>query len=441
MAVARVLEQEFYIDSAGRSTLRHWRGGWWEWMRARWIEVELQTMAASAYAFTEHAVYASGDELVPWSPSRRKIGDLLDALAAVVHLRAGVSMPCWLDDRAYDGVLVSVENGLLDVRERTLLQHTPVFFNATAVPFAYIPSSPVPRRWLGFLDAIWPGDLASKAALAEWFGYIGSGRLDLQKILLLVGPTRAGKGVIARLLSELVGVENVAGPTLSSLNGDFGLAPLLGKTLAVVSDARLTGRNANVVVERLLSISGEDNLTVNRKYRQQWTGRLPTRLMICSNELPQLGDASMAIAGRFVPLLLSRSWLHREDRGLEPALQDELPGVLNWSLDGLERLSGNGRFTESPGAGEAIVALQDLASPVAAFVRDRCVRDGSHEVTVDELYLAWRGWADDNGHVRSTKQVFGRDLRAAVPGLRVIQHGPIGGDRFRVYAGIALREG
>ena len=41
--------------------------------------------------------------------------------------------------------------------------------------------------------------------------------LDLQKILLLVGPTRAGKGVIARVLGALVGRGNVAGPTLASL--------------------------------------------------------------------------------------------------------------------------------------------------------------------------------------------------------------------------------
>ena len=32
-----------------------------------------------------------------------------------------------------------------------------------------------------------------------------SGRLDLHKILLLVGPTRAGKGVIARVLGALIG--------------------------------------------------------------------------------------------------------------------------------------------------------------------------------------------------------------------------------------------
>jgi putative DNA primase/helicase len=244
-----------------------------------------------------------------------------------------------------------------------MLEHTPRFFNGTSVPFEYDPDAEPAARWLAFLGELWPGEAASAAALQEWFGYVISGRLDLHKILLLVGPTRAGKGVTARILGELVGRENVAGPTLSSLNGDFGLAPLLGKSLAVVSDARLNGRNASVVVERLLSISGEDTLTVNRKYREQWTGKLPTRLMLCSNELPQLGDASMAIAGRFVPLMLTKSWLNREDHELELALRAELPAVLNWALDGLERLvHQQGRFTRSPGADDAIVALQDLAS-------------------------------------------------------------------------------
>ena len=60
------------------------------------------------------------------------------------------------------------------------------------------------------------------------------------------------------------------------------------------------GKNGNIVVERLLSISGEDTLTVNRKYRDQWSGKLPCRLHVISNELPRLGDASTAIVGRVV---------------------------------------------------------------------------------------------------------------------------------------------
>jgi putative DNA primase/helicase len=129
-----------------------------------------------------------------------------------------------------------------------------------------------------------------------------------------------------------------AAPRLNSLGGEFGLAPFIGKPLAVISDARFVGKNGNVVVERLLSISGEDTLTVNRKYREQWTGKLPTRLHIVSNELPRLGDASSAVIGRIVLLLLSQSWLGREDHGLEITLREELTGILNWSLDGCAAL-------------------------------------------------------------------------------------------------------
>jgi putative DNA primase/helicase len=443
MDVARELVDARY-HSDDLLTLRHWRGAWWQWRTCRWVELEQRAMAAAAYRFTERAFYEAEQKgetvLKPWAPNRHKIIDLLDALAAIVHLAEEVTMPAWLDGTVYDGLLVATTNGLLDVAGRQLLPHTPSFFNATSVPFPYAPLAAKPERWRRFLSELWPEERKAISALQEWFGYTISGRLDLHKILLLVGPTRAGKGVIARILGALVGNENVAGPTLSSLNGDFGLAPLLGKTLAVISDARLNGRNASVVVERLLSISGEDSLTVNRKYREQWTGKLPTRLMVCSNELPQLGDASTAIAGRFVPLLLTRSWLGREDIGLERDLRGELPGILNWSLDGLARLGRQPGFTRPPGADEAIVALQDLASPVAAFVRDRCVRGAKHEVKVDDIYTAWRGWAEDNGHVKSTKQVFGRDLRAAIPGLRVAR---VGGhdseERERVYQGVKLR--
>src|SRR5437763_16603023 len=129
----------------------------------------------------------------------------------------------------------------------------------------------------------------------------------------MIGPTRGGKGVIARVLEALIGRKNVAAPTLTSFGGEFGLAPLIGKPLAVISDARFAGKDASIVVERLLSISGEDSLTINRKFRYQWTGKLPTRLHVISNELPKLGDASTAIVGRMVLILVKRSWLGQED--------------------------------------------------------------------------------------------------------------------------------
>jgi putative DNA primase/helicase len=338
---------------------------------------------------------------------------------------------------------------LLDVERRVLLPHNVRFFNTTAVDFDYEPNAREPVRWLTFLHEVWPqepdeNDEASPIkVLGEWFGYVLSGRTDLHKIFLQVGPTRGGKGLIGRVLTTLVGKKNQAGPTLNSLGGEFGLAPLIGKSLAVISDARFN-KHDSIVVERLLSISGEDTLTINRKYREQWTGKLGTRLHVISNELPKLGDASTAIVGRFVAVMSNKSWLGQEDVTLEDAILRELPGILNFALDGLARLIKNGnRFTRMPAFDEAIVEMRDLASPVAAFVR-QCCEIGNNKTTgkpltikVDDLYAAYKQWAEANGHRALSKENVGRDLRASVPGLKVTR--PRDQDqRQRVYEGLDI---
>jgi putative DNA primase/helicase len=441
MAVARkfVSERCLYDDHL---TLHHWRGAWWQWRKSHWCELEDREVRGILYNFTEEAIYMGDKRLEQqWAPNRRKIGDLLEALIAICLLDHDIDQPSWLDDRN-SGIMVSVANGLLDVEQRRLLPHTPEFFNQTSVPFEYDAKAPKPGRWLRFLGELWPNEQAAIDVLSEWFGYVLSGRLDLHKILLMVGPTRGGKGAIARILGAMIGRQNIAGPTLNSLGGEFGLAPLLGKSLAVISDARFTGKDSGLVVERLLAISGEDSLTVNRKYRDQWTGKLPCRIHVISNELPRLGDASTAIVGRIVLLILSHSWLGKEDYSLEPELQAELTGILNWSLDGLHRLTvqnGN-RFSRLASADEAIIALRDLASPVGAFVRERCQTGPDKAVAVDQLYGDYKTWAENNGHIRHSKQTFGRDLRAVVPGIRVIQPRTEEGEgRYRVYSGIELK--
>jgi putative DNA primase/helicase len=448
MAVAReFVEARCLFDQ--HLTLRYWRAGWWFWKTAHWIEVAERAVKSVLYQHTENALYIADDNLPhPWRPNKNKIANVMEALTAVCLLPDDIDQPSWLDD-PNDGVIVAMANGLLDVAERKLLPHTPLFFNQTSVPFDYDPKANKSKRWLKFLNELWPNEPEAIDALGEWFGYVISGRTDLHKILLMVGPTRGGKGVIARVVSALIGSKNVAGPTLNSLGGEFGLAPLIGKPLAIISDARFAGRDASIVVERLLSISGEDTLTVNRKYRDQWCGKLPSRLHVLSNELPKLGDASTAIVGRMVLLLLSKTWLGQEDYDLEPALHTELSGILNWSLDGLHRLTvvNKNRFTRLASADEAITAMRDLASPVAAFVREQCSIDADYEVRTDDLYGAFKKWAEDNGHSKKSKQTFGRDLRAAVPSvsikrprnptLRELQQPD---DRHRVYVGIDIRQ-
>jgi hypothetical protein len=102
-----------------------------------------------------------------------------------------------------------------------------------------------------------------------------------------------------------------------------------------------------VVVAWLLSISGEDSITVDRKHFAPWTGTLPTRFLVLTNELPRLCDASGALAGRFIVLCRNRSWYGRNDLSLTDRLRAELPGILNWSIEGWRRLRAPGHFVRA----------------------------------------------------------------------------------------------
>ena len=217
-----------------------------------------------------------------------------------------------------------------------------------------------------------------------------------------------------------MGRENVAAPTLASLQTNFGLAPLIGKPLAIISDARLGGRsNQAAIAERLLSISGEDTITIDRKFQSAWTGRLPTRFILLTNELPRLSDSSGALTKRLVVLVLERSFYGKEDLALTPRLATERPGILNWARVGYLRLRERGHFLQPQSGFEAIEQLETLASPVTAFVREHCdIRTGMN-VPVDTLYQSWRVWCDANGKREpGTAQTFGRDLKAAFPMIK-----------------------
>jgi len=251
------------------------------------------------------------------------------------------------------------------------------------------------------------------------------------------GPKRSGKGTIARVLAGLLGTGNVAAPTLAALASNFGLAPLIGRRLAIISDARLGSRADQAAIgERLLSSSGEDAITIDRKHKDAWTGRLDARFMVLTNELPKFGDASGALASRFIVLTLQRSFFGREDHALTDRLLVELPGILNWSLLGLARLRDRGHFEQPESSAEAIRDLEDLGSPISAFIRDKCHVEPGAEVECGRLFGLWKDWCADQGRAHpGTAQSFARDLKAAVPGISTGDRRK-GGERWRVYVGI-----
>ncbi len=438
MRSARMFVGNHYIEGKER-ILHHYRDEFYAWNGACYPPVANAEIRAAVYAFLEEALVVINKKLLPFQPNQPKVNYVLDALKAVANLPASVEPPAWWNyDRQLARELVACRNGLLHLPTGKLLPPDPTFFGLNAVDFDYDPDALDPVKWERFLDSLWPDDSESQDTLQEFFGYALSCDTKQQKLFLLEGPKRSGKGTIARVLTQMIGPANICAPTLAGLGTNFGLMPLIGKQLAIISDARLGGRaDQQAITERLLSISGEDALTVDRKNRQHWTGRLGVRFLILTNELPRLTDASGALVSRFILLKLSESFYGREDLGLTDRLLRELPSILNWAIEGWRRLHDRGHFKQPKSALGALQDLEDLASPIAAFVRECCDVGPEFEVTISELYEAWRIWCDSNGRRPTTKQIFGRDLGAAVRTIRVVRPRK-GRDRTRTYQGINL---
>lgn len=443
LGIARTLIADRFTQEA-RRTVYAWRDELRRWTGTHYAAVTDSDARAVLYEYLEDAVKQTRDGPEPFRPTAAAVSGILDAFRAAAHLDSTMAAPGWLDGRPEPPVreLLPCANGVLHIPTRELLPHDPTLFTTTALPYAWEPDAPAPKEWLAFIDSIWPDDPAAAMTLQEVLGSLAAMETKYQKIFMAVGPKRSGKGTIGRIARELLGAENTAGPTLSGLTSNFGLQALIDRPLAVISDARLSGRaDQAVIVERLLSVSGEDVLTVDRKHREPWTGRLPTRFLILTNELPRLADGSGALASRFVVLTMSRSFYGREDLGLFDRLRPELPGILRWALDGWDRLKARGHFIQPESSAAALQELEDLGSPVGAFVRECCAVEPGAEIPTSALYDRWRKWCQGRGqeHI-TTEQVFGRDLRAAVPGLATAARRS-GDERWRVYVGIRMDGG
>lgn len=412
--------------------LRWYQGAYYEHQGRHWTEISDDLIKRWIYRATEHATYTGLDgkgepKTMLWSPSTAKVSNVHDALSRGVVQVEDAPVPA-----------MALVNGVLDPATRELLPHDEGRFNLSSLPFAYDPEARCPQ-WLDFLESSLPGDRQAHETIAEWMGYVLSGRTDLHKIGVLVGPPRCGKGTIARVLKAMVGEDGWAAPTLSRLGSEFGLQSLIGKGLAVMGDVRWTSKHVIEAVPIMLGISGEDGFTVPRKHIGDWIGKLPTRLMLMSNDAPVFTDTSGALAGRMVYVAFHRSFLGAEDLTLEGRLMTELPGILNWALDGLDRVAKLGSFTQSIASQELREEVDRDSSPVKAWVDDRCVLDATAEYTLEALLSSYRDWlTTENMTLTPSLNRLSRDLRSAFgdQGVTVERKSDGQGGKHRVVTGI-----
>jgi putative DNA primase/helicase len=193
-----------------------------------------------------------------------------------------------------------------------------------------------------------------------------------------------------------------------------------------------------------LSVIGNDLVEVERKYCDPYSIRLTTRILASTNVLPKFNDASTALAKRFMVLKFTKSFRGEgENPNLKTELLQELPGILNWALDGYKDLHESGKFVTPASSLELIKELAEASSPIGGWLEECCDIGPSHQIERKAAHQAYCVWAEEN-RVRDLPDAgdFSTLLRAALPNVD-LDGGRKGGrkdakDR-RVWVGFALK--
>jgi putative DNA primase/helicase len=371
------------------------------------------------------------------------VNEVIDGLKAGTNL-ATADAPFWIGREGPEarGLLVC-RNGLLELETAKLWDHDPRLFCLNSVDFDFNPRAQAPR-WQRFLGEVWPGDEEAVATLQEFFGLWLTDETKYQKACGLIGPPRSGKGTIGRVLKGLLGSTNYTAVSLQSLGGEFGMEHLIGKKLALVPDVKLDGRmNVTVVMERLLTIIGEDEQSINRKNKSFWEGRLGIRWLILGNDVPKFRgtDEAGALATRMVMLSMDQDFYGREDFDLTEKLLAERVGILNWAMEGWRRLRGRGRFVQPASGLELMNRLRASTSTIGSFVLECCVLGPNENVECDILWAAFREWSERRKlPLTLSNNTFSGSLHRIFSS--VVTTRPWSDDRRpRVFSGIRLRPG
>ena len=204
----------------GLQTLYQHQGTFYGYDNTCYRALEDPKIRADIYDFLDEAWrFDETGHLVPFSPNKTKVTSVVDALkASPTLITCDQSPPMWINHSPTDSTaneLVACKNGLLHLPTGELFAPSPRFFTTNAIEFDYNPNAEKPWRWLQFLSELWGDDDAPKELLQDFMGYLLTPDTSHQKMLLMIGPKRSGKGTIGKVIEQLVGKQSVCNPTLS----------------------------------------------------------------------------------------------------------------------------------------------------------------------------------------------------------------------------------
>jgi P4 family phage/plasmid primase-like protien len=326
--------------------------------------------------------------------------------------------------------LIPTTKGLVNMEDGNLM--SPHFELFTTKAIVLDNKDPSCKRWEKFLKETYKTQ-EEITELQKFFGYCLTDGTKYHTFLYICGPAGSGKGVTADVLR---GITKSCSFKLSRLGVQYSLQGFVGCQLACDDDVR--GFNNCDALGELLKITGGDMLEITRKYREPVSQHLPTKILLCGNELLNFKDNTDALKRRLLLLRAPNQVAARDrDPDLKADLAKERYGILLWALEGLKMLEADKRFIQ-PSAGKELVKEQEYStSPMKQFIDEHCVLGPEHSVPVQGLYTQYTTWQRSNGYRVVSSSTFGKELREVCPVVK--KSAMADGKKKNAYYGIDIR--
>lgn len=307
---------------------------------------------------------------------------------------------------------LGVPNGTVDLRTGELREPRREDHITKCAGVAFDPAARSPR-WDAFLDRIMAGDAELIAFLQRVVGYLLTGLTSEQCLFLFLGSGANGKSVFLNVMQRLLGdyARQTPAETLMVRDGRSAsndIARLQGARLVCTSEVEDGQRFAESLVKQL---TGQDVITGRFLYAEPFEFRPQFKIAIAGNHPPIIRGDDPA-AWRRIKLVPFTVTIPEDER--DPELVDklcaELPGILNWALEGLRDWREHG--LQPPEAVRAATEEYRTDMDVLrAWIDECCALDAGAWAASRELYDSYQKWARENTQWVMSRQKFGRRMK------------------------------
>lgn len=330
---------------------------------------------------------------------------------------------------------INFKNGVLDLGTNLLAAHSPDFGFRAVQPYDYDPDAECPTfDW--WINDIMLADADLVKILQEFMGYVlRGGDYKYHKALWLAGTGRNGKSTFIDVLKALIGHENYGTLSIKQIIGDKFASSMLDGKFANFSEE--TSPEELSDSGPFKNLTGDGEVNAQKKYGDPYQFRNRAKLIMSYNEVPVLKDLSPGMLSRpiIIPFKRDLTQLGAQDRNLKAKLFAELPGILNFALEGWRRLEEHGDFTHSDKSSLEMQEIQDASCSAMQWARENIELlpiDNVQPIKPRVLYAAYRA---EIGQYAYSENKFLRRLQA-LPGFAARKHKT---ERGIEYSGIKLR--